>query len=1076
MAGTGECGSDRSPRSPLPTGEPSDAAGSLLSYSQKSSSPASSMLMKGGEDRAPVTGDITLPPDWVDQYELLPELLGSGAMGQILQIKEQSTSKMFAAKVMDWSFYVNRGMEHQLKSEVECLRRCADSACRHVVKFLGGAQDGTLVFLRMELCSRGSLLHIAMNRPSGHLDEAETMVWAKQLCIGMQDLHSVGILHRDMKPDNLLVTEDGTLKIADFGWAEDMRLNPTALAGTFQYMAPEVLTWEQHTEAVDVWSSGVTLTELLTGQVLISNPAQTGYSETDQNEADRLRIEELLRDMAEVCPPPHDMRPDHLTKCCWNLLRSMLRWSLEERITVPLALEHPWLRDIDLSGGVPKFREHTRKNVELPFKTPPKKTLEFVVPNEKKKDTAKRDSSPGDAVVLPAPSGKIAPVHVEKPIRPAAIAEGDYDAIVADFLQAVSKGARQRFTRRRESAATAKVKVVHRESPPTPVVNPPPEPVPAPSVAASSPVVPLRTPATQAHTAPGPALHKTPLPAPVVPFAAPAVTAPAVTATAITAPAITAPAMTAKGVVAPAVAAPAVTPPVAAPVVPAPAAASPTVAAPAVTAPAVSNPTVTTPAVGFPAVTNDVVTTPTVAPTVTTPAASVPVSGAKTTKPTESTPAHPQEVPAPVVPAPLVSAQAVPAAVLSPPTPPAETSADLPPAPVSESDASPTRSSKGPESPVLTGFVQGGSPREQREEPSWVPFNVPPRLTQGKPRCLGSMMSEPNTPVTPRILVFRSQRDEVGSPTALRRRWRPPEDAAAKLKWPSPSEVLSLSPATPRMKVQPPTWSPARRSDVSTAAPSEPGSPPWSPRSPGRSHWSSPSTPSPAEPQSPGPSFLPDCTILSTTLMARAVSLTPTPMNHHGSFRSLGTGTAAPQARAPSLSPAPVTHNGSFRHLGTAASQEGHRGPITSGSRSAHPVGSAVEDDWGQIRGSTGRRLIGSAEEFDSQSQGMCQNQTWSHPGSPRCVRREPRGLVKVASHTQPTLARGSAHLPRTPRGGLLANGEQRVGGCSETRASSPQPVRYPVPMNGTPSSPGRPPRLPPQVAALAREQLRGLS
>merc|ERR1719215_1912205 len=111
------------------------------------------------------------------------------------------------------------------------------------------------------------------------------MNWTMQLMSGLRDLHNLGILHRDIKPENLL--------IADVGWCADLRDAPSSLAGTFQYMAPEMLLQRGvQTEAVDVWSSGVTMTQLLTGRQLLTTylgPNATGLSATDPHQATKVK-------------------------------------------------------------------------------------------------------------------------------------------------------------------------------------------------------------------------------------------------------------------------------------------------------------------------------------------------------------------------------------------------------------------------------------------------------------------------------------------------------------------------------------------------------------------------------------------------------------------------------------------------------------------------------------------------------------------------------------------------------------------------------------------------------------------
>ncbi|CAK0880308.1 unnamed protein product, partial [Prorocentrum cordatum] len=124
--------------------------------------------------------------------------------------------------------------------------------CSNVLRLLDTAEESGTVYLRLELCSC-DLLRFAGAQPGGVLAEPEAALWGAQLMAGLRDIHALGVLHRDVKPENLLLTPGGTLKVADFGWCAYIRDSPCTLAGTFQYMAPEILEQRAvQTEAVDV--------------------------------------------------------------------------------------------------------------------------------------------------------------------------------------------------------------------------------------------------------------------------------------------------------------------------------------------------------------------------------------------------------------------------------------------------------------------------------------------------------------------------------------------------------------------------------------------------------------------------------------------------------------------------------------------------------------------------------------------------------------------------------------------------------------------------------------------------------
>jgi len=309
----------------------------------------SSRASTGSQRKAQAPPPAPIPSGWADAFSTSSEEppLGCGAFAQIHRATEKATGKNFAVKVMNRSNFTMRGIGAQLDAEIASMRRCAESElCKHVVRLLAVAEEEDHVYLRLELC-RCDLLRFATAQPGGRLAEQDAASWARQLLVGLRDLHSLGFLHRDIKPENLLCTFDGVLKIADFGWCADLRHAPSTLAGTFQYMAPEVLGESGlQTEAVDVWSAGATFLQLIVGRPLLTTNLAggvTGLSQTDPMSATKVKTSWLLDEIHQKCPPSDDDRPSGISWRCWDLLRRTLEPEVSERVSVSDALAHPWL-------------------------------------------------------------------------------------------------------------------------------------------------------------------------------------------------------------------------------------------------------------------------------------------------------------------------------------------------------------------------------------------------------------------------------------------------------------------------------------------------------------------------------------------------------------------------------------------------------------------------------------------------------------------------------------------------------------------------------------------------------------
>ncbi|CAE8600000.1 unnamed protein product, partial [Polarella glacialis] len=323
-----------------------------------------------------------LPSVWRVDYEVGPDnpALGGGAFAEVFKVYHRQTGQPFAVKVMHRPNFTLRGIERQIESEIEAMRLAAelsrdqDQEELYIVRLFDVAEDGEYVYLLLELCEQGDLLRKLHMEPTKRIGEELAAVWAKQLLMGLRTVHSLGYIHRDIKPDNLLCTESGTLKIADFGWCCIATEAPTSLAGTFVYMAPEVLSNVPQTVQSDVWSAGVTLYEMLVGKSLLTTylgPGATKLSECDPHRATAIKQQWLVNEINTTCPPSIDFKPLDISPACWDFLQKLLVPDPRERITVDAALQHPWLMSAaDLAAEEQKVEEATIVVVEPPELSP----------------------------------------------------------------------------------------------------------------------------------------------------------------------------------------------------------------------------------------------------------------------------------------------------------------------------------------------------------------------------------------------------------------------------------------------------------------------------------------------------------------------------------------------------------------------------------------------------------------------------------------------------------------------------------------------------------------------------------
>ncbi|MCP3919370.1 MAG: protein kinase [bacterium] len=198
------------------------------------------------------------------------ELLGRGGMGYVYRARQKRLDREVAIKVVAPGVEQQAGFADRFAREAQALARLNHPGIVAVHDF---GQDGSFCWLVME-CVDGSNLRDLIR--AGKLEPAEALVLVPKICDALQYAHDHGVVHRDVKPENILVDAEGGVKIADFGLAKLIG-TPAALVsltgsqqvlGTFRYMAPEQLDSPLEVDhRADIYSLGVVLYEMLTGEI-----------------------------------------------------------------------------------------------------------------------------------------------------------------------------------------------------------------------------------------------------------------------------------------------------------------------------------------------------------------------------------------------------------------------------------------------------------------------------------------------------------------------------------------------------------------------------------------------------------------------------------------------------------------------------------------------------------------------------------------------------------------------------------------------------------------------------------------
>jgi serine/threonine protein kinase len=191
--------------------------------------------------------------------------LGGGGMAIVYLALDSELGRSVALKVLADNLADDAELRHRFVREARLAARLSHP---NVVRVYDAGEEDGWPFIVMECVEGESLAELV--RREGRLDPALVADLGAQACTGLEHAHRAGLVHRDVKPANLLMTEDGTLKVADFGIAHAVGgTRVTAVGtvlGTAAYLSPEQALGEAVTPASDLYSLGTCLYELLAGK------------------------------------------------------------------------------------------------------------------------------------------------------------------------------------------------------------------------------------------------------------------------------------------------------------------------------------------------------------------------------------------------------------------------------------------------------------------------------------------------------------------------------------------------------------------------------------------------------------------------------------------------------------------------------------------------------------------------------------------------------------------------------------------------------------------------------------------
>jgi len=249
--------------------------------------------------------------------------VGEGSFGIVFKATYKKTGTTYAIKAIDKKNKTNQEGRSYFKREIEIMYKI-----RHpnIVRLYTHFEDDNYCYFVMEYVNKGNLFDNVDKQRKKCFDTKTVASYIKDLLSAVYYLHLMDppIIHRDIKLENVLLHEDGKIKLTDFGWSNyicDDEVRDT-FCGTPVYLAPEMIKRKEHDHNVDIWCIGVMLFELITGKLPF-------------NTSSKLALEDSI--MKVKISWPSDMNPQ-----AKDLVSRILKYNPTDRLQIENILKHPF--------------------------------------------------------------------------------------------------------------------------------------------------------------------------------------------------------------------------------------------------------------------------------------------------------------------------------------------------------------------------------------------------------------------------------------------------------------------------------------------------------------------------------------------------------------------------------------------------------------------------------------------------------------------------------------------------------------------------------------------------------------